>query len=381
VGFKWLADSIACLEVNSFYPDSVIKAQIQEKMSLIRKAKALVLDLRRNGGGSTEVAWYIQSLLTKDNCFLNYGWQTRVNNGVKKANGNWIREDEDFYKDRALEYVAPDTVFIADTIQRIKVPTAFLIGRFTFSAAEDLLVNLYELKDRPLFIGGRTGGSTGSPLVVSDFPGDGYARICTRRICFPYSKKPFVQEGIRPDIEVEKTFKDAQEHRDPVLDTAVAYLKSKMEITNQRKSFRGMELTVEELKRIGVTLNDDGVFYKNQDPVSNRRFGCYFVKNGYSALVYGKPSGEEKVKNDKRFTGLPDSHFDFSPVIITDPEGRRTFEKEGAQVRDLVPILVDLSVCKNIHRQDKIILWFRNTNQLKSLLPARYDVRDYLDLP
>jgi C-terminal processing protease CtpA/Prc len=381
VGFKWLSDSIAYLEVNSFYPDSEIIAQIQKHMNSIRKAKALIVDLRSNGGGSTKVAWYIQSLFTKDNSFLNFGWQTRVNNGVKKANGNWIKEDEAYYKNCALEYFAPDTISVPDTIKRITVPTAFLIGRYTFSAAEDLLVNMYEVKDRPIFIGNSTGGSTGSPLVVSDFPGDGYARICTRRICFPYSKKPFVNEGIVPDIQIQRTFKDFVAKKDAVLDTAIGYLKTKIGIENVKKPYKGMDLTIDELGKIGVVMNENGVFFKNLDTVCKRQFGCYFVKKGDSAILSIKSKSEGKDKYDQMFYDLPTSNFDFFPIMITDLKGQKTFDTEGVNIRDLVPVLVDLSVCKKANRTDKIIIWFKNTNELKSLLPKRFDILEYLDIP
>lgn len=381
VDFKWLCDSIAYLEVNSFYPDREIIAQIQKHMNSIRKAKALIVDLRSNGGGSTKVAWFIQSLFTKDNSFLNFGWQTRVNNGVKKANGNWIKEDEAYYENCALEYFAPDTIYIPDTVKRITVPTAFLIGRYTFSAAEDLLVNMYEVKDRPVFIGNSTGGSTGSPLVVNDLPGDGYARICTRRICFPYSKKPFVNEGIVPDIEIKRTFKDFIEKKDAVLDTAIGYLNAEIASDKAKKPYKFMDLTIDELKKIGVAVNENGVFFKNLDTVGNRQFGCYFVKKGYSTILSIKPKSEYIDKYEQMFYDLPTSNFDFSPIMITDLEGQKTFDTESANIRDLVPIFIDLSWCKKANRTDKIIIWLKNTNELKSLLPKRYYVVEFLGIP
>jgi len=99
--------------------------------------------------------------------------------------------------------------------------TVILIGRFTFSAAEDFLVNIYEVHNRPILIGEETGGSTGSPLVIPGFPGGGYARICTRRICYPISEKRFVNSGVKPDIEVKQTIEDYLSMNDPVLKKAI----------------------------------------------------------------------------------------------------------------------------------------------------------------
>lgn len=184
--------------------------EIAKHVSEINKSKGLIIDMRYNGGGSTDVAWYLQSLLTPVgvDTILNFAWQTRVNDGVKKANSNWKEEYKSYYNYTAVRSEEPYKVAISDTIERIKVPVVILIGRYTFSAAEDFLVNMYEVPGRPMFIGSETGGSTGSPLVIDGLPHGSIARICTRRVCYPYSRKPFVNKGVTPDLEVTETIDD-----------------------------------------------------------------------------------------------------------------------------------------------------------------------------
>ena len=228
VEFKWLKDSIAYVSVNAFYPDEMAIKQFDKYIPDIKKAKGLIIDIRRNGGGSTEVAWHIQSVLTNGKYLLNFAWQTRVNNGVFKANSNWKEEYKDYYKNCKLEFYEPDTIYISDSIPRINIPAAILFGKYTFSAAEDFLVNFFEVPDRPVFIGEPTGGSTGSPLVIQNYPNDGYARICTRRICYPYSGKPFINEGIKPDIEVKPNIKEYLSGKDVVLDKAIEVINNKI---------------------------------------------------------------------------------------------------------------------------------------------------------
>ncbi len=202
----WHQDSILQLSINSFYPDEYVISLIAKKENEIQKAKGLIIDLRQNGGGSTVVAHYLQSHLTQAPYFINFAWQSRINDGVRKANGNWIKEYKDYYLEKAYRTEAGDTIAIADSIQRWSMPTVVLFGEYTFSAAEDFLVNLYETPNRPLFIGKESGGSTGSPLVINDLPLDGYARLCTRRILFPYSQTAFVGKGVQPDIEISTSF-------------------------------------------------------------------------------------------------------------------------------------------------------------------------------
>lgn len=195
--------------------------QLNIKEEEILNAKRLIIDLRRNGGGSTTVAHALQSYLTEEPFLINYAWQTRVNDGVRKANGNWIEEYEDYYFEKAYRTVKGDTIYIPDSVRRWTMPKVILVGEFTFSAAEDFLVNLYETKDRPLLIGSESGGSTGSPLVIENLPIDGWARLCTRRILYPYSLTPFVGKGVSPDILVKETYNDYCLGQDATLKKAV----------------------------------------------------------------------------------------------------------------------------------------------------------------
>lgn len=224
IQLHWLNDTTLHLCVNSFYPDNYIISLIKEHEKEILRAKRLIIDIRKNGGGSTTVAHFLQSCLTKDAFFLNYAWQTRINDGVRKANGNWIEEYKDYYVGKAYRTMDGDTIYIPDTLLRWGIPTVILIGEHTFSAAEDFLVNIYETSGRPLLIGTTTGGSTGSPLVIENLPHGGCARLCTRRILFPYSHKPFVGKGIRPDIEVVISFDDFCQGIDSPLEKAIEIL-------------------------------------------------------------------------------------------------------------------------------------------------------------
>jgi hypothetical protein len=221
VQLEWLQDTVLHLSINGFYPEEIVIPQLKQLEPQILKAKRLIIDLRGNGGGTTGVAWVLQSYLTKGNFLVNYAWQTRINDGVRKANGNWIEEYQDFYLDKAYRTEKGDTIPISDTIIRWTMPTVILIGEYTFSAAEDFLVNIYEVPGRPLLIGSESGGSTGSPLVIENLPLDSRARVCTRRILYPYSLKPFVNKGVTPDIIIKASFEDFCSGKDIVLQKGI----------------------------------------------------------------------------------------------------------------------------------------------------------------
>jgi hypothetical protein len=222
---KWLDNNIALINFNRFEPEEEAIKEFDKIARALDKAKGVIIDLRRNGGGSTGVAWHLQKYLTSGKQFLNFAWETRINDGVGKANGNWEEEYKNFFLNKAYRFEKSEVISVSDTIKRIKCPVEILIGRYTFSAAEDFLVNICEVPGRPKLIGEETAGSTGSPLFVPGLPGGGSMRICTRRICYPISEKRFVNSGVKPDIEVRQTIEDYLNGKDVVLERAILELK------------------------------------------------------------------------------------------------------------------------------------------------------------
>jgi C-terminal processing protease CtpA/Prc len=229
IEITWQENDIAVLAFNTFNErNGELKALFEKLKDTLYHAKGIVIDLRNNRGGSTNVAWHLLQYIIKDNYFLNFAWQTRMNDGVKKANGNFIKANEDFYKGMAYRTVPAETVFIPDSIKRFDVPIVVLFSTMTVSAAEDFLIILYERPDRPMFIGQPSFGSTGSPLVVWGFPDNGFARVCARRVLFPYSMKPFT-EGIQPDISVNYTFDEFISGKDKDMEVAVQELQKQIQ--------------------------------------------------------------------------------------------------------------------------------------------------------
>lgn len=225
VELKWMQNDIAHVSFNRFTPEEEAIRQFDIIARELAKAKGVIIDLRQNGGGSTEVAWHLQKYLTKENHFMTFGAETRINDGYGKAQGNWREEYKEFFLNKAYRFEKPDTIAVSDTIKRIKCPVVILIGRYTFSAAEDFLVNIYEVPGRPKLIGEETGGSSGAPLVIPGMPEGFSARVCTLRICYPISGKRFVNSGIKPDIEIKQTIEDYLNRKDVVLEKAITELK------------------------------------------------------------------------------------------------------------------------------------------------------------
>ncbi|MFZ6009799.1 MAG: S41 family peptidase [Bacteroidota bacterium] len=233
--FKWITGDIAYIALNSFSDRNIIDS-FSAKLPEIKKAKRLIIDLRKNGGGDTYIAREIFKFLTKDKTIYGSKSQSRLHIPSYKAWGKWAQATDTTnnawsrqaylsYRDE-FYYNFPYEPYHAKSVgtSRVKIPTVVLIGHNTASAAEDFLVFTSNQKNI-IKIGEPTFGSTGQPLSF-DLPNGGGARVCTKKDIYP-SGKEFVGIGILPDIPINKTLTDYLENRDPVLEKATEYLTKK----------------------------------------------------------------------------------------------------------------------------------------------------------
>ncbi|MDR3059716.1 MAG: hypothetical protein LBU84_16465 [Prevotella sp.] len=172
-----------------------VSAGINQFVDSIRLADYLVLDLRRNPGGSEAIA---DSLLM---CFLDidtlktYPSITRINHAYYAAKGYGYPEYKDYYEETAVD-TFPEEIVVKQNLPYFNQSLFVLISDETCSAAEDFLITLkLHYQDRAILIGTPTSGSTGAPLVRLLNP-DVYYRICTR---VPLLPKGLFENGIQPD--------------------------------------------------------------------------------------------------------------------------------------------------------------------------------------
>ena len=232
--FKWLDSGIAYISLNSF-SDPKIDTLFYEKLPELYKAKKLIIDLRKNVGGSTNIGLNILKYLTNDTLLYGSKSQSRLHIPSFKAWGKWTEAKDtinnEWAKQEYLSYhddyfhVFPYEAYTNKLEEkRLVVPTALLIGHNTVSAAEDFLIYA-DNQSHMTKIGEPTFGSTGQPMLF-DLPGGGSARVCTKKDTYPNGKE-FVGYGILPDIKIKKTFDDYVENKDPVLKKAIQYLNEK----------------------------------------------------------------------------------------------------------------------------------------------------------
>jgi len=176
---KILDGNIGYLDLRGFsgYRESADTAVAA--MNFLANSDAVIIDLRRNGGGSPATIQLISSYFLREPTHLN----SFENRGEDTLQQFW-----------SFHYVPGRPMFDTDLY--------VLTSQRTFSAAEEFTYNMKNLK-RATIIGETTGGGAhpgGSRIVNDDF----LVWVPTGRAVNPISKTNWEGTGIAPDIAVER---------------------------------------------------------------------------------------------------------------------------------------------------------------------------------
>ncbi|MEZ9537199.1 S41 family peptidase [Shewanella sp. 10N.286.52.B9] len=220
--FKWLDNEVAYIALNGFHDEKILQ-HFNSAYGNIKKSKALIIDLRFNGGGNSSIAAEILSHFTNKDLEGSI-WKTKKHIAAYKAWGNYSEKYKDYAQDNAWESGSMELLKAKESNNHI-VPTYVLIGRHTASAAEDFLIYADKLKHFTT-IGEKTYGSTGQPIFF-DLPGGGSLRICTKRDSYPDGKE-FVGYGITPQVTINRMPEHLRSEKDIVLSSAIKKLKEKI---------------------------------------------------------------------------------------------------------------------------------------------------------
>ena len=232
---EWPADDIALITVNTFGDSKVVDEFDKVFPEIQRRARKVIIDISRNGGGNTSNAAGIISHFIEGNRISSGRWTTpsykaayaswgRYINPQDTAGNSWKRECYLNYTHRNVYDGGHMVHEYSDDYPRHIVPTVILTSVNTASAAEDMLM-MTDGQKHIVRMGLPTNGSTGNPLMVDLLPDLGI-RVCTLEETYP-DGRPFVGIGIKPDIEVSDTYENLKQVDDYLVKAALKYLKKK----------------------------------------------------------------------------------------------------------------------------------------------------------
>ena len=189
---KSLKEKVGYLKIRNFM-DQNFKQKFDGLYSEILRTKALIIDIRDNGGGNSGNADYVLRHLTQDTIQTN-SWRTPM---YMPAFASW---------GYPLQWYTASSNQLTPFHDRevYDKPVIILANAGTFSAAEDFC-SVFKGMKRGLVFGTPTGGSTGNGVRIELIPGKNYANICSKHDrCVDGTD--FVGIGIQPDKEIQETY-------------------------------------------------------------------------------------------------------------------------------------------------------------------------------
>lgn len=220
---EWPAEGIAKVMLMTF-ADGSVPERFEKLLPELEKARAIILDLRFNGGGDTRNGKGVLRHFTDRN-LDGATWSTREHRAANRVWGTYRSDGPDAYArlDKWTEPVAMSPLRVTGPGRLVGRPLAVLTSPRTASAAEDFLIYADQL-DHVKRVGRPTMGTTGQPLSLK-LPGGGFARICTKRDTWA-DGSDFVGPGIVPHISVLPTLEDFLSGRDRTLEVAIEHLQA-----------------------------------------------------------------------------------------------------------------------------------------------------------
>lgn len=197
IKFDSLPGNIGLLKIPSFQTNNFdIQAFGDLFEQKIVSTDGLIVDIRDNTGGYSQVAEIVMMLLATDT-IPQASWATPE---YQAAYASWGKKWD--LESIESDPIVPFCISHPDQIPKYDKPIVLLVNATTFSTAENFAV-LFRNANRGKIIGTPTGGSTGNPINI-DLGWGYYGRICTRHEKFADGTE-FIGIGIQPDVVVEET--------------------------------------------------------------------------------------------------------------------------------------------------------------------------------
>ncbi len=196
IKFESLPDNIGLLRIPSFRSDTFNWQEfcdIYEQKIL--PTDGLIIDLRDNTGGNSQVGDAMMMLLANDT-IPQADWSTPK---YEAAYASWGKPWE--LESVPSDSIVPFCLTHPSEVLKYGKPMVLLVNGSTFSSAENFAV-LFRNAKLGKILGTPTGGSTGSPIFI-DLGWGYYGRICTRHQKFADGTE-FMGIGIQPDEVVEE---------------------------------------------------------------------------------------------------------------------------------------------------------------------------------
>jgi len=228
-------DNIAVLTLPTFMDDKMPQ-NFYNHLNKLKDCRGFIIDIRNNGGGYSGNADAFSQAFIKGE-FQSGKVKHAIHIGAYKAwgagtdfsnwdmNDPWAKKVYDVCNNNLFEEEIQTACYPSCPLI-LNQPVVILENAATGSSSENLLINFDNI-NRATIVGIPSYGTTGNPLFIK-LPGNGLARICTRRYTYPNDKE-FINIGIEPHIYADLTLDDLLNGRDGVFDKGLDVLRGLLE--------------------------------------------------------------------------------------------------------------------------------------------------------
>ncbi|MGY3714255.1 S41 family peptidase [Sutcliffiella cohnii] len=206
-----LTGNVGYIDIRKFYSVQLGAETVISVMNYIANTDALIIDLRKNGGGRLEMITFLASFF--------FETSTHVNSVYNRSENTLIQE-----------WTQP---FVPGK-RYVNKPIFLLTSDFTFSGGEAFAYSLQQL-NRAKVVGEVTGGGA-HPVMFARVEGDIHIRIPNRRSINPITNTNWEGTGVFPNVQMKN-----EEAFDYSYKKALQYVKEKYE------PIKGYEFLVKEI--------------------------------------------------------------------------------------------------------------------------------------
>lgn len=201
IKYTTLSDSIGYVYVESF-ANQFNSDNLSLMLMNLKDTKAIILDIRNNGGGMLTAAERLASSFTKEKIHCGY-----IQHKTGKGHN---------------DFSAPEKLYLEPSKGAVWLrPVVVLTNRGVYSSANHFVMMMRELPN-VIVLGDKTGGGSGMPLN-STLPNGWNVRFSACPILDAQGKH--TEFGIEPDVKVHITESDWNSGRDTMIERAKELIK------------------------------------------------------------------------------------------------------------------------------------------------------------
>ncbi len=229
-----MEDDIAVIEITQFGED--LEALFAEAVPeiLLKKPRAMIIDLRNNGGG----------LLDTSVKLMNEFFDKKV---LVTTKGRKVGETGDLESDNGGAF--------------LDIPVVILVNKGTASASE-IFAGAFQDYDRGVIIGEKTFGK-GVVQNLIPLSGGATLKVTIAEWLTPKGRS-INDDGISPDIEAVRTMEDYDNDLDPVMDEAFRVLNND---GAYEQVFQDKQEKADKSREISENETDEKIVDENSEPV------------------------------------------------------------------------------------------------------------------